>query len=72
MIKNNLSTILGARRMSVAQLSRGANIRYATAHSFYEGKTTRFDAEVLDRLCRFLGVQVGDLLEYRPDEESQR
>ncbi len=71
MIKNNLSTILGARRMSIAELSRGADIRYATAHRFYEAKTTRFDADVLDRLCRFLGVQVGDLLEYHPDREVQ-
>ncbi len=70
MIENRLSTILGARRMSIRELARGADLDYSAAHRFYSGKTTRYDADVLDRLCRFLGVQVGDLLEYVPDRDG--
>lgn len=36
--------------MSVAQLARGADIRYAAAHSWYHGKPTRYDAYILDSI----------------------
>lgn len=53
--------------MSVAQLARGADIRYAAAHSWYHGKPTRYDAYILDRICMYLNVQVGDILVYIPN-----
>lgn len=72
MIVNRLSTILGERRMSVAELARRAGLTYSVAHGMYSGETQRYDAPVLDKLCQALGVQVGDLLVYVPDEESDR
>ncbi|MDP9378749.1 MAG: helix-turn-helix transcriptional regulator [Chloroflexota bacterium] len=70
-IENRLSILLGERRMSVAEFARGAGVAYATAHQMYHGRTTRWDAPILVKTCRFLGVQVGDLLVYVPRDPEQ-
>ncbi len=36
----------------------------------YTGRTKRYDEEVLDRICNFLGVRLCELLEYVPDEQA--
>ncbi len=66
MIENRLSAILGERRMSIAEFARGADVAYSTAHSMWSGKTNRYDADILVKTCAFLGIQVGDLLVYKP------
>ncbi len=70
-IQSRLSTLLGERRISITELARGAGINYQAAHSLYHDKTRRFDADVLDGVCRFLGIQVGDLLVHIPDTEGE-
>lgn len=67
MIVNRLSRLLGERRMSVAELQRQTGLSYVTLHSLYRDKSTRVDFETLDRICRVLGVQPGDILEYQPN-----
>ncbi len=68
MIDNRLSEVLGRRRMNVSELARGAGISRSAAHKLYHDRTESFDREVLDRVCAFLGVGIGDLLVYVPDE----
>ncbi len=71
MIDNRLSEVLGRRRMNVSELARGAGISRSAAHKLYHDRTESFDREVLDRVCAFLGVGVGDLLVYVPDEQTE-
>ncbi len=68
-IDNRLSEVLGRRRMNVSELARGAGISRSAAHKLYHDRTESFDREVLDRVCAFLGVGVGDLLVYVRDEQ---
>ncbi len=70
MIHNRLSTILGERRMSIKDFTRGSGINYSSAHQMYHGRTNRYDTVVLDKACGFLNIQVGDLLVYVPDEDK--
>ena len=67
-IENRLSEILGRRRMSVAELWRGAGISRAAAYKLYRDEVVSFDRSVLARVCAFLGIQVGELLVYVPGE----
>ena len=67
-IENRLSRILGERRMSIMDLQRQTGIPYTSLHALYHGGAKRVDLKTLDRICRALGVGVGDILEYRPDE----
>lgn len=56
--------------MNVMDFSRGSGINYESARAMYQGRVNRYDADILSRTCAFLGVQVGDLLVYVPDEEK--
>lgn len=67
MIVNRVSRLLGERRESVADLARGTGLAYKTAHELYNDKSRRIDFDTLNRLCGYLGVGVGDILEYVPD-----
>jgi len=70
MIENRLSRLLGERRMSVSELQRRTGLAYTTLHGLYHGRTDRIDFDTLDKLCRALGVSVGDILEYREGDDA--
>jgi putative transcriptional regulator len=67
-IVNHVSRLLGERRLSVKDLERGTGVSYSTLYNWYAGRVTRFDADVLDKLCQFFDVTVADILEHRPGE----
>lgn len=62
MIRCQLSTLLGARRIKVSEICRGTGIARATLDRYYYDKVNSFDREVLSKLCDFLQVKPGDLL----------
>ncbi len=66
-IENRVSTFLGARREGITDLARGAGLSRTTAHTLYYATATRVDFETLEKLCRYFGCGVGDLLVYRPE-----
>lgn len=70
MIENRLSRILGERRMSIADLARESGVPYTSLLELYHGRAKRVDLKTLDRICRALSIQPGDILEYAPDAEQ--
>lgn len=64
MIVNRLSEIMDSRGMGVSALARGACVARGTAHKLYHGRSEGIGLDVLDRVCSFLGVQVGDVFVY--------
>ncbi len=69
-IINRTSRILGDKRMSVRDMAKGAGISYGAAYGLYSGNTKRYDEDVLNRVCGFLGVHLCELLEYSADAAS--
>lgn len=63
MIKCHLSAILGERKLKVAEVARESDINKNTLHRLYNETTTRIDLETIDKLCRYLDIQVEDLFE---------
>ena len=63
MIKCNLSALLGAKRLKIADVVRDTGINRSTINRIYHETTTRIDYETLETLCIYLGCSVGDLLE---------
>lgn len=61
MIICKLPILLAERKMRVADLIRGTKINKTTLHKLYNGEQTRIDLETMDRICNYLGVQVGEL-----------
>ena len=63
MIKCNLSTILGERKLKVAEVARDSEINKNTLHRLYNETATRVDLEVVEKLCKFLDIRIEDLFE---------
>ncbi len=70
-IKCVLSTLLGARRMKMSELARATGLAKNTVHALYHDRVRKVDYGVLEKICKALGCQPGDLLVYVPDEEGK-
>ncbi len=64
MIKCRLSRLLGDRKMSVLELKRRTDLSYVTLQNLYHEKTTGVTFYTIDKICKSLECNTGDLLEY--------
>ena len=65
MVRINLSTLLGERRMTQADLARKTGIRPATINEIYHELVERVNLEHIDKICKALGCDISDLLKYK-------
>lgn len=70
MIIVNLDVMLAKRKMSVTQLSQQVGITMANISILKNGRAKAVKLETLDRICRVLHCQPGDLLEYREEPQG--
>ena len=68
MIRINLDVMLARRKMSLTELSERVGITMANLSVLKTGKAKAVRFTPLDALCRALGCQPGDILEYVGDE----
>lgn len=69
MIIINLDVMLAKRKMSVTELSRRVGITMANISVLKNGHARAVRIDTLDKICRELHCQPGDLLEYRDDDQ---
>ncbi len=67
MIKNNVSALIGQRRMTIAETAKIAELQYNTVYNLYYGKTSGIDFITLNKLCFALDCTPNDLFKYTPD-----
>lgn len=65
MIVNNLSEIMGRKRMKVSDVVAGTGLAINTISGLYHDRVKRVDLETLDKLCDFLECDLDDILMYR-------
>lgn len=68
MIRIKLSTVLGQKRITQADLARETGIRPATINEMYHEFCERINLDYLDRICEVLDCNITDLLEYEPSK----
>ena len=68
MIRINLDVMLARRKMSLTELSERVGITMANLSVLKTGKAKAVRFTTLDALCRAIGCQPGDILEYVGDE----
>ena len=74
-INNRFSLLLAEKRIrekrniSIAEVARDSGISRKTLLAWANNTVTRYDAPVLDALCRYFGVEPGSLLEYVDERE---
>ena len=71
MIKILLSTRLGERRWTQADLARATGIRPSTINDLYHETAVRVNLEHLDLICQALGCSLSDLI-VREDDDPHR
>ena len=67
MIIVNIDVMLAKRKMSVTELSQRVGITMANISILKNGKAKAIRVETLNKLCRALNCQPGDILEWRDD-----
>lgn len=69
MIIINIDVMLAKRKMSVTELSEKVGITMANISILKNGKAKAIKLETLDKICKALDCQPGDILEYKNSEE---
>ena len=70
MIRIRLSTLLGERKWTQADLARRTGIRANTINDLYHEIAERVSLEHLDKICDVLDCDLSDLLERIPNKDS--
>jgi putative transcriptional regulator len=65
MISCKLQQLLKKRKLTRYRLQQMSGISYPTLHALYRNRSKFYSAEVLDKLCRTLSCQPGDILEWK-------
>ena len=71
MIVINIDVMLARRKMSVTELSERVGITMANMSILKNGKAKAIRMETLDKICRALECQPGDLLEWRDEDDAE-
>lgn len=68
MIRIMLSTLLGERRLSQAELSRMTGVRQMTINDLYHEFCERVTLDHLDRICEALDCDISELITRVPNK----
>ncbi len=69
MIKCHLSTLLGAKKLKIADVVRDTGINRSTVNRLFHETNNRIDFETLEKVCLYLNCEVGDLLEVKVEDK---
>lgn len=70
MIIVNVDVMLAKRKMTLSELSEKVGFTMANVSLLKNGKVKALKLSTLDKLCRVLQCQPGDLLEYVESEDE--
>lgn len=66
----NVDVMLARRKMSVTELSEKVGITMANISILKNGKAKAVKLDTLNKICKALDCQPGDILEYVPDADG--
>ena len=66
----NIDVMLAKRKMSVTELSEKVGITMANISILKNGKAKAIQVDTLNKICRALDCQPGDILEYVPSDDE--
>lgn len=72
MLKCHLSKLMGEKRLKISDISRDTGINRGTITRLYNETATRVDLEVIEQLCDYLDITVGELFEIQKDSETDQ
>ncbi|WP_318508064.1 helix-turn-helix domain-containing protein [Photobacterium leiognathi] len=70
MLKCHLSKLMGEKRLKISDISRDTGINRGTITRLYNETATRVDLEVIEQLCDYLDITVGELFEIQKGSKT--
>lgn len=70
-VKNHLAELVEKKGISKTKLAQRAEMQHTQLGKYFKNQVTRFDADVLARLCTVLECEIGDLLEFIPASSDE-
>lgn len=70
MVECNLSSILKDRKLGITKVSKDTGLSRTTLNSLVKGYSDGVSFKVLDTLCNYLNVDIGDLLSVEKEEDT--
>lgn len=67
MVKSKLKEILDARELSIRKVSGDLGYRFETVRRMYNNDMKHYPQDLIDKLCAYLDIRIGELLEYQKD-----
>ena len=71
MIKFRLKVLLAENDMTQVQLSEITGVRQSTISAICTGTAKHLPVDVLEKICKALDCQPGDILRYIPEQEEK-
>jgi putative transcriptional regulator len=71
MIRINLNVMLAKRRMTLTQLSKEVGLTYVNLSVLKNERVKAIRLDTLNKICKAIDCQPGDILEYVPDENRR-
>lgn len=68
MIRSNLRVVMAQRAINQAKLNERSGVSLPTIGKLFRNETKQVDLDVLNKLCRTLECQPGDILKMEDDE----
>lgn len=69
MIRCKLKGILDERGESIRSVAKGINYRFESVRMLYNNSAPYYHRDLLNKLCTYLEVEIGDLLEMVKEEK---
>lgn len=70
MIRCHFARLLGERKLKISDVARETGINRGTLTRMYYETAERIELEVLDQLCSYFQIDLPELLERIPQEDS--
>jgi len=67
MLKNNLSKLMGEKRIKIYELEKLSSVSRSTLTRLYYNQTNTISFNTIEKLCKALECTTQELLEYIPD-----
>lgn len=71
MIKFRLKVLLAMHDMTQIQLSEITRVRQPTISAICTGSAKHLPVEVIEKICKALDCQPGDIIQYVPEQEDK-
>lgn len=69
-IISKLSILMGTKRYNIQDVYEKTGLARSTIANLYHDKTQRIDYDTLDKLCKLFECSVGDIIEYKEDNND--